>query len=180
MIFKRIIFSLSLALFSMMANAELSINDLGFKSDELKIDPEISKTLEVRKDKLELHQKLGLATMGLMAATMITHETAKTSDSHKYFGIATGLMYYTTAYFSLTAPEVQGVKESGSTKIHKTLAWIHFPLMVAAPILGYLHKKNMEDNKASSGLVKSHGGIGGAAFATFMLSGLVMYFDFSF
>lgn len=160
--------------------AQLSLGDLGFKTEDLKVDPEVTKTIEIRKDKLATHQKLGLATMGVMTATMIMAESAKDNDVHKYLGIASGLMYWTTAYFSLSAPEVQGAKDSGSSKIHKTLSWIHMPLMVAAPILGYLHKKNLDDHKTSSGLVKNHGGIGSAAYMTFMLSGLVMYFDFSF
>ncbi len=180
MLLRKIVAATLMFVFSSMSYAELSLNDLGFKNDELKVSPEITKTLEVRKDKLAIHQKLGLTTMGLMTATMLMGGTARTKDTHKYLGIATGLMYYTTAYFSLTAPEVDGMKDSGSTKIHKTLAWIHFPLMLAAPILGYIHKKNVEDGKTSNGLVKNHGGIGSAAYATFMLSGLVMYFDFSF
>lgn len=180
MIFRKIIAFLVLMSFSSLSFAELSLGDLGFKTEELKVDPEVTKTIEIRRDKLATHQKLGLATMGVMTATMLVAETARTSDTHKYLGIASGLMYWTTAYFSLSAPEVAGAKDSGSSRIHKTLSWIHMPLMVAAPILGYLHKKNVDDHKASSSLVKNHGGIGSAAYISFMLSGLVMYFDLSF
>jgi hypothetical protein len=180
MFLRKLIAALMLMGLSTMSFAQLSLGDLGFKTEDLKVDPEVTKTIEVRKDKLATHQKLGLATMGVMTATMIMAESAKDNDVHKYLGIASGLMYWTTAYFSLSAPEIQGAKDSGSSKIHKTLSWIHMPLMVAAPILGYLHKKNLDDHKTSSSLVKNHGGVGSAAYASFMLAGLVMYFDFSF
>jgi hypothetical protein len=180
MFLRKLITILMLLCFSTTSFAQLNLGDLGFKTEDLKVDPEVTKTIEIRRDKLATHQKLGLATMGVMTATMIMAESAKDNDVHKYLGIASGLMYWTTAYFSLSAPEVQGAKDSGSSKIHKTLSWIHMPLMVAAPILGYLHKKNLDDHKTSSGLVKNHGGVGSAAYMTFMLSGLVMYFDLSF
>lgn len=180
MILRKLITVLVLMGFSSMSFAQLNLGDLGFKTEDLKVDPEITKTLEIRKDKLATHQKLGLATMGVMTATVLVADSAKENNTHKYLGIASGLMYFTTAYFSLSAPEIDGVKDSGSSKIHKTLAWVHFPLMLLAPVLGYLHKKDVDNHKESKGLVKNHGGIASAAYASFMLSGLVMYFDFSF
>jgi hypothetical protein len=163
-----------------MSFAEMSLNDLGFKSEDLKVNPEITKIMEVRQSKLQIHQKMGLATMGIMTATLLAAETAKDNDLHKYLGIASGLMYWSTAYFSLSAPEVEGGKETGSSKIHKSLAWIHAPLMAIVPILGYLNKKDHDNGKEPTGIKKAHGGLATAAYASFMAAGLSMYFDFSF
>jgi hypothetical protein len=165
---------------SLPVMAEMTLGDLGFKTEDLKVDPQVMQTLEVRHSKLQTHQKLGLATMGLMTATFLMGEEAKNNNIHKYLGIASGLMYWTTAYFSLSAPEVEGQKETGSSSIHKTLAWIHAPLMAIVPVLGYLAKEDSNKGKESKGLVKAHAPLATLAYASFMAAGLVMYFDFSF
>lgn len=177
---KIISFFLLMCLISNLSMAEMNLNDLGFKKEDMKVDSSLTQTLEIRQSKLQLHQKLGLATMGLMTATVLTSDKAKDNNLHKAMGIATGLMYWTTAYFSLSAPEVEGQKESGSSKIHKTLAWIHAPLMTIVPVLGYLAKKDADAHRESKGIVKAHGGLATAAYASFMAAGLSMYFDFSF
>jgi hypothetical protein len=63
-------------------------------------------------------------------------------------------------------------------KWHKALAWIHFPAMVLAPILGYMYKKNEEDGKKSSSLVKQHPTIAGIGFGAFALSAALMTIEF--
>ena len=165
-------------IFSQSAFADLSLSDLGFKQEELKVDPKITEMMETRHNKLQIHQKLGLVTMAAMTATVILGGTAKDNNAHKIAGITSGLLYWTTAYFSLSAPEVPGIKERGSTKIHEALAWIHAPLMAIVPVLGYIHKDNDNKGKPSSGLVKAHGALATAAYISFMSAGLVMYFDF--
>lgn len=167
------------------AFADLSLDELGFKNEEIKVDSQAVKIMEERKQKLQIHQKLGLATMAAMTATLLLAEEAESEDGkynsdnvHKYAGIATGVMYWTTAYYSLSAPAPEGLKDTGSTKIHKTLAWIHAPLMAIVPVLGYLHDQNNKNGKASSGLVKAHGGLASIAYTAFMAAGLTMYFDF--
>ena len=167
------------------AFAELSLDELGFKKEEIKVDSKTVKIMEERKRKLQIHQKLGLATMAAMTATLLLADEAtgtgsnyNTNNMHKYAGITTGLMYWTTAYYSLSAPEPEGLKETGSTKIHKTLAWIHAPLMAVVPVLGYLHDQNNKKGKTSTGLVGAHAGLATVAYAAFMAAGLTMYFDF--
>ena len=154
------------------------MEDLKFETSDIKIDPKITEVMEIRQQKLQLHQKLGLVTAAAMTATMLLGESAKDNDAHKYAGITTGLLYWTTAYFSLSAPKPEGIKDSGSSKIHKTLAWVHAPLMAIVPVLGYIHKENDRKGKASTGIVKAHGGLASAAYFTFLSAGLVMYFDF--
>jgi hypothetical protein len=87
-------------------------------------------------------------------------------------------MYWTTAYYSLSAPKPSELKDTGSTKIHKTLAWIHAPLMAVVPVLGYLHDQNNKKGKASTGIVSAHGGLATIAYLSFMAAGATMYFDF--
>lgn len=163
---------------SQCAFAELTLSDLNFNKEQIKVDPEFTKIAVERQRKLQIHQKLGLATMAAMTATVILADKAKKNDVHEIAGITTGLLYWTTAYYSLSAPEVEGVKDTGSTKIHKTLAWIHAPLMAIVPVLGYLNKENDRKGKKSTGLVAAHGGLATAAYISFMAAGLTMYFDF--
>jgi hypothetical protein len=68
--------------------------------------------------------------------------------------------------------------DTGSTKIHKTLAWIHAPLMALVPVLGYIHDQNNRAGKESTGLVKAHGDLASIAYFTFLAAGATMYFDF--
>lgn len=162
------------------AFAEMNLNDLGFKQEDLKIDSKLSQTLEIRHQKLQTHQKLGMVTMGLMTATLLASDEAKKNNLHKYLGITTGLLYWTTAYYSLSAPEIDGQKESGSSKIHQTLAFIHAPLMAIVPVLGYLAKEDANKHKKSTGLVEKHGDLATVAYASFMAAGLTMLLDLSF
>ncbi len=163
------------------ANAEISLSDLGLNKTEIELTPkqiEEQKTLETRHHKLKTHEVLGLTTLGVMSATMLTGGSAIDSNVHMYLGIASGLLYYTTAYYSFTAPKPAGIKDRGNIVWHKRLAWIHFPAMVLAPILGYIYKKNEEDHKKSSSLVKQHPTIAGIGFGAFALSAALMTIEF--
>lgn len=163
------------------AMAEVSLKDLGLSESEVSLSPkqvEEQKVMEERHHKLKTHEALGLATLGLMAATVFTGNSALDSNTHMYLGMATGLLYYTTAYYSFTAPKPEGVVDRGNIKWHKRLAWIHFPAMVLAPILGYMYKKNEDDGKKSSSFVKQHQTIAGIGFAAFALSATLMTIEF--
>lgn len=163
------------------ANAELELKDLGFSKSEVDLTPKQvkeQKTLETRHDMLKTHEVLGLTTLGLMSATMLTGGSAIDSNAHMYLGIASGLMYFTTAYYSLSAPKPAGIKERGNIVWHKRLAWIHFPAMLLAPVLGYIYKKNEEDGKKSSSLVKQHPTIAGIGYGAFALSAALMTIEF--
>ncbi len=177
--FLSIIF-IALVIISAPVRAELNLSDLGFKNEDVKIDPETAKVMEERHNKLQLHQKFGLATAAAMTATVLLADGAGHGDAkvHKIAGITTGLLYWTTAYFTWTAPRPDTIKDNGSTKIHRALSFIHVPLMAMAPVLGYLNDKNRRQGKESTGLVKAHGGIASAAYISFMAAGLTMYFDF--
>jgi hypothetical protein len=171
---------IALLLLTSSAHAELSLSDLGFKQEDVKIDSETAKVMEIRHEKLQLHQKFGLATAAAMTATVLLADTVKNGDAkvHKIAGITTGLLYWTTAYFTWTAPRPDTIKDNGSTKIHRALSFVHVPLMAMAPVLGYLNDKNRRHGKESTGLVKAHGGVATAAYISFLAAGLTMYFDF--
>ncbi|MBY0516816.1 MAG: hypothetical protein K2P81_07915 [Bacteriovoracaceae bacterium] len=172
----------SILLFSsFVTHAEINLKDLGLNSAEVEVSPaqlEMQKTMETRHRMLKTHEILGLTTLGLMTATFLTGDEGADSDTHMYLGMATGVMYFTTAYYSLSAPKPEGIKDRGTIKWHKRLAWIHFPAMVLAPILGYMYKQNENRGKESTGIVAMHPTIATAAFASFALSAALMTFEF--
>ena len=165
-------------LYSQLSFAELSLEDLSFKPQDVKVDTKTMQVMEVRHQKLQLHQKWGLATMGAMTATVLLAGSAKKNNAHMYAGITTAAMYWTTAYFAWTAPKPEGIKDTGSTELHRDLAYVHAPLMAIVPVLGYLAKQDSNKGRESKGIVKAHGGIATVAYLAFMASGLTMYFDF--
>jgi cytochrome b561 len=174
-----------LALMINTAFAELTLGELGFKKEEVKVDSKTMQMMGERKRKLQIHQKLGLVTAAAMTATLLladeatgTGKSYNTNNAHKYAGITTGLLYWTTAYYSLSAPKPADMKDSGSTKIHEALAWVHAPLMALVPVLGYLHDQNNKKGKESTGIVGAHAGLATVAYLTFIAAGATMYFDF--
>ncbi len=163
------------------AFAELELKDLGLGAEVVtasKSERRAQETLEQRHSMLKRHEVLGLATLGLMTATMLTGGSAVDSNVHMYLGMATGALYFTTAYYSLTAPKPAGIRDRGNIVWHKRLAWIHFPAMVLAPILGYMYKRNEENDRKSSALVKQHPTIAGIGFGAFALSAALMTVEF--
>ncbi len=161
--------------------ADIDLKDLGLSTSEVELTPQQvkeQKVLESRHSMLKTHEVLGLTTLGLMTATLLTGSSALDSNLHMYLGMATGVSYFTTAYFSLAAPKPAGIKERGNIVWHKRLAWIHFPAMVLAPILGYMYKKNEDDGKKSSSLVKQHSAIAGIGFGAFALAATLMTIEF--
>lgn len=175
------VFLLSLMTSVTLFAAELSLEDLGIKDSKVEISPaevKLQQTLEKRHHMLKTHEVLGLTTLGVMTATMLTGGSAVDNNMHMYLGMASGLLYFTTAYYSLSAPKPSGIKDRGNIVWHKRLAWIHFPAMVLAPILGYIYKRNEERGKASSGLVKQHPTIAGIGYGAFALSAALMTIEF--
>lgn len=163
------------------AQAEIGLKDLGLTKSEMELTPQQvkeQKTLETRHSMLKTHEVLGLTTLGLMTATMLTGGSALDSNAHMYLGMASGVLYFTTAYYSLSAPKPSGIKDRGNIVWHKRLAWIHFPAMILAPILGYIYKKNEDDGKKSSSLVKQHPTIAGIGYGAFALSAALMTIEF--
>jgi len=101
--------------------------------------------LILRKNMLQLHQKLALGTLGLLFAQGYLGSKlenagsnySKMSDNHALLGnIAIG-SYFASAMLSYTAPPaVRYNKKIDSIRIHRWLSIIHFSGMVALPYLG--------------------------------------------
>lgn len=168
--------SFSIHSYADISLSELGINDTSPESSQAQL--KLEKTYEKRHDMLKTHQVLGLTTWGVMTATMLTGGSAIDNNLHMYLGITTAALYFTTAYYSLAAPKPSDIKDKTRMKWHKGLAWVHFPLMIITPILGYMYKKHEEDNKKHSSLEKQHSAFAGALYGTFTISAALMVFEF--
>lgn len=97
--------------------------------------------LEARRAMLTLHQASGIATLGLMVATLIVGQRYVDGDFTLYdakrrLGNATLFAYMTTAGFSLFAPPPAVRRDEwNSISTHKLFALIHFTGMIITPIL---------------------------------------------
>ena len=157
-----------------------SLSDLGFNTAETQSNPQEQARLDRRTHMLKTHQKMGLITAGPLAATIITGFAAggkKTSsgtrDFHAALGSATAGLYFTTAYFAIRAPKIEGTHTRGPIRVHKTLAWIHGPGMILTPILGAIAFDQKSKGEKVHGIASLHGPVAiitGAAFGAAMLS----------
>ena len=113
---------------------QLSLGDLGFSKDVLEPNKKDATLLNVRASKLKTHQILGIATWALMGATMLSGpDEGKTSKAHKILGLATAGTYFSTAYFSLSAPDPLMDEGKGrNVKLHKTLGTLTFGVFTLA------------------------------------------------
>lgn len=175
-------FLITLLVFTMTSyvHAEISLSDLGM-SNEVSVaeaNPKFEAEMKDRTEKLRKHQVLGLTTWGMMSATMLTGGSALDSNLHMYLGMATGALYFTTAYYSLTAPKPTNIKDKARMKWHKALAWVHLPLMLIVPYLGYQYKKHEDNNQKHSSLEKQHSALAGALYGTFTISTALMVIEF--
>lgn len=168
-----------IALLTFHAQADIKLSDLDVTEAPVKAEGKLSTSeFNLRHEKLKKHEMLGLATFGMMTATMLTGGSAIGNDLHMYLGFTTAALYFTTAYYSLSAPRPANITDKARMKWHKRLAWIHFPAMVIAPILGYLHKRHAEDGKKLSGMEKQHPTVAGVLYGSFALSTALMVIEF--
>ncbi len=99
------------------------------------------KELQVRRTMLTVHQVSGIATLGLMIATVVIGQRYIDGDFTLYdtkrrLGNATVFAYMTTAAFSLFAPPPALRRDEwDSISTHKLFAIIHFTGMIVTPIL---------------------------------------------
>ena len=157
---------------------ELKLSHLGFNDTEIKINPKLELKLKERKRKLEIHQYAALTALTLMTGAVLTSGHGESTETHKWLGIAGGAAYYTAAYYSLTAPEIEGIEKSGNTKWHKRLAWIHGPAMILAPILGHLANEKYRKGEQPDGIVQHHNAIAYTAYFSFLAAAMTMTFEF--
>lgn len=166
-------------LIPMLARAELNLSDLGMNAKSETPEFQLSETeMKERHSKLKTHEVLGLTTLGFMTATLLTGGEAMSNNNHMYLGFTTAALYFTTAYFSLTAPKPEGMKDKGKVKWHKALAWIHFPAMLITPYLGYMYRKNERAGKKHSALEEQHAAFAGLLYGSFAISATLMVIEF--
>jgi hypothetical protein len=157
---------------------QLSLSDLGLSS-EVKQDLQFENDLKERSSKLYIHQVTGLITAGLMVSTLVTAEMVKDNNAHQILGMTTAAAYWTTFYYSQTAPKLAGNETKGwNIKIHKASRWIHAPLMALVPIVGLIANHQVRHGEETHGLGSMKGAVGGAAAATYLLGASVMFFEF--
>ena len=119
-----------------------SLADLGFSSAQIQGSAQNQALLDKRSHMLKIHQRLGLIAAAPMIASVVTSFGAggrSTSSTDRYLhmalGSATADLYFTSAYFAIRAPKIQGTETRGQIRAHKILAWIHGPGMILTRFL---------------------------------------------
>ncbi len=134
---------------------------------------------------LKMHQRLGLITTVPLLATVIAGSFAggratssTTRDLHAALGSVTAGLYFTTAYYSIFAPKVQGIQTRGPIRLHKALAWIHGPGMILTPILGALAFDQKNRGEKVHGIASAHGAVAYITAAAYGLAIVSVSFRF--
>lgn len=132
--------------------------------------------LEVRRAMLTLHQAAGIATLGLMVATIVVGERylggdVALYDAKRTLGKATVVAYMTTAGFSLFSPPPAIRRDDwDSISSHKLFAVIHFSGMILAPILASRIARPNGDYYQRARLHQTAAYIAAAAFGASIIS----------
>lgn len=145
---------------------EPSLSSLGFPTSVVQSNPKEQARLNKRTRMLQIHQKLGMATVAVMVAALIASGGAKGHHGlpgsptgrnvHMALGAATAGLYAATAYFALAAPRMPGIKVNGPIRLHKAMAWIHGPGMVMTAVLGAMAYSQMSKGERVHGIAKYH------------------------
>lgn len=159
---------------------EPSLSDLGFSPAESQANARQQALLDKRTHMLKIHQRMGLITTIPMVASVVTSlnaggrsEGTASRDLHVALGALTGDLYGITAYYAIRAPKIQGTETKGPIKVHKILAWIHGPGMIATPILGAIAFKQKNSGEKVHGVAQAHGPVAivtAGAFGAALLS----------
>lgn len=159
---------------------EPTLEDLGFSRSEAEANAREQALLDKRSHMLKIHQRMGLITTIPMIASVITSlqaggkkEGSATRDLHVALGALTGDLYGITAYYAIRAPKIKGTETRGPIKVHKILAWIHGPGMIATPILGAIAFQQKNNGQRVHGIAQAHGPVAivtAGAFGAALLS----------
>jgi hypothetical protein len=154
-----------------------SLGDLGFPPAQAQGNAQDQARLDRRTHMLKVHQRLGLITTVPLLATVISgsfaggKQTSSTArDLHAALGSVTGGLYFTTAYYSIFAPKVPGIRARGPIRLHKALAWIHGPGMILTPILGAMAFAQKSRGEKVHGIASAHGAVGYVTAAAYGLA----------
>ena len=143
--------------------------------------------LILRKNMLQLHQKLALGTLGLLFAQGYLGSKlenagsnySKISDNHALLGnIAIG-SYFASAMLSYAAPPaVRYNKKIDSIRMHRWLSIIHFSGMIALPYLGKRVSDPGKYNIAYNDALKLHRNTAILTISSMTLSALITFLPF--
>lgn len=148
--------------------------------------PDLRSEMQLRRNMLQWHQRLGLLTLGAITYQFLSGKkqysnnfdnfTTQRQKRHKFLGYTTYGLYLSTASLSLLAPPPRK-KSQGltSTKIHKYLAIVHFSAMIAQPWLGYKAAKSTNPGDYDK-YIKLHNAMGTTTMVSFSLSFLTTLF----
>ncbi len=141
----------------------LSLGDLGFSSAQTQGSIADQARLDKRSHMLKIHQRLGLIdTVPLVAAVILGAGAGGKSTSsadrwaHLAVGSAAGDLYFLSAYYAIRAPKIPGTTTRGPIRVHKILAWIHGPGMIATPILGAIAFDQKSRGERVHGIASAH------------------------
>jgi len=162
------------------SKSEPTLEDLGFSPSEAQANARQQALLDKRSHMLKIHQRMGLITTIPMIASVVTSlnaggrsEGTASRDLHVALGALTGDLYGITAYYAIRAPKIPGTETRGPIKVHKILAWIHGPGMIATPILGALAFQQKNNGQRVHGIAQAHGPVAivtAGAFGAALLS----------
>lgn len=157
-----------------------TLADLGITPQQTTGTLQDQERLNKRSHMLMLHQRFGLIAAAPMIATVFTGigaggRSTSTSDRwlHMALGSATGDLYFMSAYYAIRAPKIPGTKPHGHIRLHRALAWIHGPGMIATPILGAIAFDQKSKGEHVHGIAQAHGPVAivtAAAYGAAILS----------
>ena len=131
--------------------------------------------LKLRVKMLQVHQRLALASLGLVAYQsnlgnqLINGDYSKLSK-HKNFSRVSWSVYMASATLSyLAPPALKYEKKVSSMKLHRWLSYVHFSGMMAIPFLGINIASSSDYDKA----VKLHQNVAYITMFSLTLSGLL-------
>ena len=159
----------------MPLHTKLLWGDNGFFR-QLNFGPKTRKDeLKLRVKMLQNHQKLALASLGLLAYQSSLGYQMKEGDyslrkNHRQFSKITWGAYMTSASLSYFAPPAQKYDNRlSSMKIHRWLSYVHFAGMMAVPFLG----KNIVTSDNYDEALALHQNVATITFASMSLSAIL-------
>jgi Carboxypeptidase regulatory-like domain len=158
----------------------LSLGDLGFSPTQTQGNAQDQARLDKRSHMLKIHQRIGLIDTAPLIATVILGagaggKSTSTSDrwAHLALGSVTGDLYFISAYYAIRAPKIPGTETRGPIRLHKALAWVHGPGMIATAILGAIAFDQKSKGEHVHGIAQAHGPVAivtAAAYGAAILS----------
>jgi hypothetical protein len=158
----------------------LSLGDLGFPQTQTQGNAQDQARLDKRSHMLKIHQRIGLIDTAPLIATVILGagaggKSTSTSDrwAHLALGSVTGDLYFISAYYAIRAPKIPGTETRGPIRLHKALAWVHGPGMIATAILGAIAFDQKSKGEHVHGIAQAHGPVAivtAAAYGASILS----------